>query len=237
MKFYELEPVQEPRFTGQYQAEHKWGLPGIHCPRCDATWSDISFAYPCTDLSGLERQGDFSARLEQDYAEFERLCTRVRPLVPPGFPLWPGTEFGPLVGSASGNFGQLFMQYAWTLLIRREALEQLQAEGLRGLQGCRTELRFRQKSAPELMELQLEPQGRLHPDCLPPDREPSCAKCGREDLTLPDHRILDAASLPSHLDLFRLTDFGTVIVASERFVDAVRRHGFEEVSIRELPVR
>lgn len=237
MKFYELEPVKEPRFTGEYNASHRWGLPGIHCPSCHAIWSAGSDAYPCTDLSGLEERKKFRARLEEDYAEFERLCALVRPLAPSGVPLWPGTKFGPLVGTARGSFGQFLMQYAWTLLIRREALEQLQAEGVRGLLGCHTELRFRQKSAPELMELQLEPQGRLHPDCLPPDREPPCAKCGREGLTLPDHRILDAASLPSHLDLFRLTDFGTVIIATERFVDAVRRHGFEEVSIRELPVR
>lgn len=163
MKFYELEPVPEPRFSGQYKTERRWGLPGIHCPPCDETWSDIAFAYPCVGLSVLEGHGDFSARVEEDFAQFERLCTRVRPLVPPGAPLWPGTDFGPLVGSASGNFGQLFMQYAWALLIRREALEQLQAEGMRGLLGCRTELRFRQKSAPELMELQLEPPRQRHP--------------------------------------------------------------------------
>lgn len=237
MKFYHLEPVKEPRFTGEYNASHRWGLPGIHCPRCDAIWSDGSEAYPCTDLSGLEERDKFRARLEEDYAEFERLCSLVRPLVPPGVPLWPGTKFGPLAGSARGSFGQLYMFYHWTLLIRREALEQLQADGVRGLLGCRTELRFRQKSAPELMELQLEPHGRLHPDCLPPEREPPCAKCGREDLSLPDHRLLDASSLPEHLDLFRLSDFGTLIIATERFVDTVRRHGFEEVTFRELPVR
>ncbi len=239
MRFYELNPEKEPRLTGQYRAARKWYLPGIRCPQCNAVWSYGSHAYPCTDLSGLEarEQEQLSARLEEDYAEFERLCTLVRPLVPPGARLGPGVEFGPLVGSAQGSFGQLFMQYGWAILIRREALEALQAEGVRALQGCRTELRFRQKRAPELLELQLLAHGRLHPDCLPADRQPPCTRCGRVGISLPEERRLDAASLPQHLDLFRLADFGTVIVASERFVDAVRRLGFEELAIRELPVR
>jgi uncharacterized double-CXXCG motif protein len=239
MTFYKLDPVPEPRFTGQYRADHKWCLPGIRCPQCNTIWSYGSHAYPCTDLSGLEarEQKQFSARLEEDYAEFERLCDLVRPLVPPGALLGPGVEFGPLVGSAQGSFGQLFMQYGWAIFLRREALEALQAEGVRSLKGCRTELRFRQKSAPELLELQLEAHGRLHPDCLPPDRQPPCTKCGHDHLSLPEKPILDAASLPTHLDLFRLSDFGTVVVGSERFVDAVRRLGFEELAIRLLPAR
>jgi uncharacterized double-CXXCG motif protein len=238
MKFYELESVKEPRFTGEYNASHRWGLPGIRCPLCNATWSISSEAYPCADLSGLEgHQTLEKARLEEDYPEFERLREKVRLLVPAGAPLRPGATFGPLVGTARGRFGPLVMQYDWALLAQREALQRLEAEGVRGLKGCRTELRFRQKSAPELLELQLECHGRLHPDCLPPERKPPCAKCGRVGLRLPDDRILDAASLPEHLDLFRLTDFGTVIIGSERFVDTVRRLGFEEVAFRELPVR
>lgn len=238
MKLYELHAVEAPRFTGEYNAEHKWGLPGIHCPLCHATWSAASEAYPCTDLSGLDERKEYEeARLEEDYTEFERLRERVRPLVPAGAPLRPGASFGPLVGSARGRFGQLVMQYEWTLLVEREALAQLHAAGVRGLKGCPTQLRFRQKSAPELLELQLEPRGRLHPDCLPPDRKPPCEKCGRVGLSLPKQRVLDAASLPDDRDLFRLADFGTVLIATERFVDTVRRLGFEEVGFHALPVR
>ncbi len=75
-----------------------------------------------------------------------------------------------------------------------------------------TELRFRQKNPPELLELEVLPRG----------EEP----------------ILEAASLPQDLDLFRLSDFTTVLVGTERFVEAVRRLGFEQdILFRELPVR
>jgi uncharacterized double-CXXCG motif protein len=176
--------------------------------------------------------------LEEDYAEFERLRQQVRPLVPPGVPLWPGTKFGPLVGTARGEFGPLFMYFSSILLMRRETLERLQAEGVQGLKGCRTEVGFRKKNPPELLELELLPRAHVHPDCLPVDRPPLCQKCGRLSWRRPDELILSAESLPLDLDVFRLEDFLTAIIASERFVDAVRRLGFEQdIVFRELPVR
>jgi uncharacterized double-CXXCG motif protein len=238
MKFYWLRDVPVPRLSGSYNAANKWGLPGVHCPVCDAIWSDGSESYPSVDLSHLPEQDKYSARLEEDYAEFERLREQVRPLVPAGVPLRPGTQFGPLVGTAKGEFGPLRMYYPWDLLLRREALEQLQAAGVRGLKGCRTELRFRQKNPPELLEPELLPRGQLHPDCLPAERLTPCAKCGRRGWKRPEEPILEAASLPQELDLFRLSDFTTMIVGSERFVEAVRRLGLEQdILFRELPLR
>jgi uncharacterized double-CXXCG motif protein len=114
-------------------------------------------------------------------------------------------------------------------------LERLQAEDLRGLKGCRTELRFRKKNPPELLEMELLPRGAFHPDCLP-ERPPSCPKCGRRGLKRPAEPILDVATLPQDLDLFRLA--GTMIIGTERFVEAVRRLGYEQdIAFRELPVR
>ncbi|HZH75009.1 MAG TPA: double-CXXCG motif protein [Archangium sp.] len=165
-----------------------------------------------------------------------RLRERVRPLVPPGFELPPGTHFGPLVGTATGTFSPLFFPLLRTKLVRREALDQLQAEGIRGLRAFPTELRFRQKNHPELMELEIPPHGGLHPDCTP-ERSPPCARCGLDNFRFPDDPILDAASLPTHTDLFRLSDFETIFIATERFVEAVRHLELDEVDLRELPVR
>ncbi len=115
-------------------------------------------------------------------------------------------------------------------------MENLQAEGVRGLRGFPTELRFRQKKHPELLELEILPHGRLHPDCTP-ERPPPCPKCGRDYFARPEDPILDATSLPTHTDLFRLADFETTFIATERFVDAVRRLRLDGAEFRELPVR
>jgi uncharacterized double-CXXCG motif protein len=239
MRFYLLDDVPDPLYSGGYDYGHKWGLPGVHCPVCNDTWSSTGGAYPSVDLSHLpaEEQKKYLPRVEKNYEEFERLREQVRPLVPPGVHLWPGTKFGPMNGLARGEFGPLVLVHAWELLMRREPLERLQAEGLRGLKGCCTALRFRKKNPPELLEMELLPRGELHPDCVP-EHPPPCPKCEGDGFKWPEEPILDAATLPQELDLFRLAGFMTKIICTERFVEAVRRLGYEQdIAFRELPVR
>jgi uncharacterized double-CXXCG motif protein len=239
MRFFLLEYVYDPRYAWECQADSKWGLPGVCCPTCNITRGGPGESYPAVDLSGLPEHKLFEeAWFEEDFARFQHLRERVRPLVPPGALLEPGATFGPLIGSARGDFPPVVMQEPWTLLMRREALEQLQSEGLRGLYGCRTELRFQQRDAPELLELQVELGGMLHPDCIPPGKKTTpCATCGMYGFSKPKDPILDGTSLPTDRDLFRVTNASTAIVGSERFVEAVLRLGFEEVNFQEWPVR
>jgi uncharacterized double-CXXCG motif protein len=239
MKFYLLNHAPVPRYSGTHDYGHKWGLPGMHCPVCDFTWATTANSFPSVDLSHLpvQEQKKYLPRVEKDFAEFERLREQVRPLVPPGVQLLPGTDFGPMNGSARGEFGPLVLAEPWSLLMRPEPLARLQAEGLRGLKGCRTELRFRKKNPPELLEMELTQRGHLHADCLPELPSP-CPKCERLSLTLPEQPVLDEASLPQDLDLFRLAGFRTLIIGTDRFVEVVRRLGYEDdIAFRELPVR
>ncbi|HEY0096796.1 MAG TPA: double-CXXCG motif protein, partial [Archangium sp.] len=178
---------------------------------------------------------DFAEAGAEPIEECERMRELVRPLLPPGAVVGPGSCFGPLVGSAQGRFGQFVSNYSYVLLVRREALEKLQAEGLRGLKGCRMEVRFRQRNSPELLELELLPVGRLHPKCLPPDLAPPCPRCGRQGLSMPKEPVLDAATLPPDLDLFRLVDMTTVVVCTERFVEACQRLGLDGIVFLPLP--
>jgi uncharacterized double-CXXCG motif protein len=191
------------------------------------------------DLSGLPLRE--LAKLSDSWPvpseEFERLRELVRPLVPEDVLLEPGTEFGPLTGTGAGYFGQLFMQNSWSLFARGEALERLRGAGMRGLLGCPIHVRFRVKRPPDLRELQLVARGRLHPDCLPPDREPPCSKCGRAAITLPRTYWLDATSLPEHVDVFRLADWPTLIFATEALVDAVKQLELDGVVFREVEAR
>jgi uncharacterized double-CXXCG motif protein len=240
MKFYEVTGDDSPRYTGDLSnAGYKWGLPGWHCPVCDLSGGPLGLHYPCVDLSALPPRElkKLSDGWPVPFEEFERLRELVRPLVPKDALLQPGTAFGPLTGTGSGVFGQLFMQNSWTLVMRREALERLQGAGLRGLQGCPLDVRFRAKHPPVLLELQLLAQGRLHPDCLPPDRTPPCSRCGRAALTLPSTYWLDAASLPAHVDTFRLTDWPTLIFATEAMIGAVKRLDLDGVIFREVDAR
>jgi uncharacterized double-CXXCG motif protein len=235
MDYCTLDEDKSLGYVAYIGCDHKWGLPGIRrCPGCQVTWSAGAKSYPSVDLTPVTSLADFEEPRAEPIEEYERLRELVRPLLPPGALLEPGTGLGPLVGKAQGPFGAFVARFAWLLLARREALEKLQAEGLRGLKGCRTELRFRQRNSPELLELELLPVGRLHPDCLPPNRKPPCPRCGRIGLTRPADMLLDATTLPSDLDLFRLEDFSTTIVCTERFVEACRRLGLDGVTFQPL---
>jgi uncharacterized double-CXXCG motif protein len=236
MDYFTLKEDKSLGYMGYIGCTHKWGLPGIiRCPDCKVGWSGGAKSYPSVDLTPVAALADFEEPRAEPIEEYERLRELVRPLLPPGAMVEPGTELGPLVGKVQGPFGSLVARFPWLLLARREALDKLQAEGLRGLKGCRTELRSRQRNSPELLELELLPLGRLHPDCLPPDRKPPCPRCGRYGLTLPGNRLLDASTIPTHLDLFRLEDFSTVIVCTERFVEACRRLSLDGVTFHPLP--
>ncbi|MFP2929662.1 double-CXXCG motif protein [Pyxidicoccus sp. 3LG] len=224
------------KYGGEAHGAHKWKLPGVNCHTCGATWANVGHEYPSIDLSGLAEQKELLKARPEPFAEFARLRELVRPLAPPNAELPPGARFGPLVGTA---FGKL-PAFAWiieVLLVHREAMERLLAEGMRGLLACPTALRFRQKNPPELLELQIEPLGRLHPDCIPPDVPPPCATCGRHAFRRPDDPILDAATLPADLDLFRVGNFATMVIGTERFMEAVRRLDLDGISFRELPTR
>ncbi len=225
------------RYGGDFDAWHKLSLPGARCHTCGVTWGGSGHEYPCIDLSQLPERKEFEKPRPEPFAEFARLRELVRPLAPPNAALPPGTGFGPLVGRAFGEFGPIAWVGGMKLLVRRDALERLQAEGVRGLLACPTALRFRQKNPPELLELQVEPHGQLHRDCIPPDEPPPCPTCGRFGLTRPDEPLLDAASLPTDRDLFRIGNFATMIVGTERFMEAVRRLELDGITFHELPTR
>jgi uncharacterized double-CXXCG motif protein len=239
MRFFGIEEDRSAGYTGSIDASHKWRLPGLfECPACEATWGSGSKAYPSVDLTPVTSLADFEEARPEPIEEYERLRALVRPLLQPEAVLQPGASFGPLVGNALGRFGPIVLSPCpWWPMVQHEALAKLQAEGLSGLKGCRTQLRFRQRASPELLELELLPVGRAHPDCLPPGRKPPCSRCGRNGLTLPNPLLLDAATLPTEMDVFRLEDFSTVVVCTERFVDACQRLGLDGVAFHPLPTR
>lgn len=234
MKYFKIEPDVSRRFTGQIDGSYKWGLPGVICPVCRATWGGGSIAYPSVDLTPIAALADFENPRAEPIEEYERLRTLVQPLLPPGALLEPGTPLGPFHGQYRGRFGQFVAPDPWWLLARREALDALQAHNLSGLKGCRALLQTRQTGLPELLELEILPHGRLHPNCLPAKRAPPCPRCERMGLSLPDELLLDSETLPEHLDLFRLEDFSSVMVCTERFFTCYQQLGLDGIVFQPL---
>jgi hypothetical protein len=53
----------------------------------------------------------------------------------------------------------------------------------------------------------------------------------------PDESLLDAASLPTDRDLFRVGNYASMVIGTERFMEAVRRLDLDGITFRELPTR
>ncbi|WP_140797544.1 double-CXXCG motif protein [Myxococcus xanthus] len=239
MKFYLVEEDKSAGFTGNLRALPPWGLPGVGpCNACGAAGGWAGLQYPCVDLSGLqERNALENPGRQVSFEEFSRLRDLVRPFAPDWARLEPGADFGPPTGTGSGTFGDLFLQNPWSLFIRREAVECLQGAGIHGLSGCPLNVRFRGKNPPELLAMQLELHGRLHIDGVPPEESPACLTCGVSRHELPRPPILDVHSTPVPQDLFRLYNWPTLIVASERMVAAVQQLCLRGIRFSELATR
>ncbi len=227
MSLYQIGPDDSERGPAnryELDATHEWGLPGVKCPACGATWAMTGPAFPALDLSGLPSTESYRSGWPVTPDELEALRLPLLPLLPGGYVPPPGTEFGPLVGKARGTFVDDFVWVnPWTLLLGREALTKLQDAGLRLPATVAPRLKFRGGAPAELLELQIEPAGELAEESFAAGGRP-CPACGR-DGRRPERFIADTRSLPADLDIFRARNFPTLILVTGRLVEAARRLG------------
>lgn len=139
--------------AGTIVASHKWGLPGLNCTDC-STWSQIGIHYPSVDLSSLPRESEYRRLWPVSVEEFEARRSAVEPVVPKDAMLLPGTEFGPLIGEAKGDFGDFAWRDSWTLLARPRTLNQLSEAGVKLPKTTRAILENRSSNIWELDELE-----------------------------------------------------------------------------------
>lgn len=230
MKLFELRPPEEP--TYEIEATHRWGLPGVICDVCGATWSNVGTCYPTCDLSALPNASRYTNLHPVTRAELEELRTQVSLLLRPGIPLPPGTDLGPLIGRARGGLSGWAWQHSWTVLVQDGALKELARAGVPPLRGAFAMLGPMAKSA--LFEVELELHGQLAASCLPDGGFAGCAACGRVAVKRPDELVIDGESVGNAPDLFRLSDLTTTVIASKRVVEAIRASDPDGCAIREV---
>src|SRR5581483_3180819 len=124
MHLYTVQPDPAARqFRNSVEAVHKWGLPGIICPVCGATWALSGVAYPSVDVGSLADPSPYTSYSPVPLDRFLELRREVFPLVPDGRAPPPGTQFGPLVGKLLGEVGDFAWVNPWTMLLREGASE------------------------------------------------------------------------------------------------------------------
>jgi uncharacterized double-CXXCG motif protein len=176
--------------------------------------------YPSIDLSDLPEEQLFREPRAESLEEYLRLKDVIIKAFPSIKKLRPGSSFGPLVGHTRGDLSGFVWNLPWTVILTGEALRALQSRKLSLPVGVPPILEAKNKS-PELFELELFPYGKLLNGVYAPDDLRQCYACGRDAATMPPRLVIEYASIPREMDLFRLGNFPTVVLASERFVESV----------------
>lgn len=236
VRLFEVLPSEENAHQlGVINAKHEWGMPGVICPVCGNTWTNIGLAYPLISLSSFRFEKEFRIPRAVPLTEFNSLKTRLAAVIPSGTFIFPGTEFGPLIGKATGTFDDFAWLNPWTLLIKADAYKKLKAKGVQLPSKARHKLIFRRKDQSDLFELQIEPFAETHSSTV---EAAPCPGCGYAAVSFPDPVVVNQSSLPKHVDLFRAKDFTTLLLASANFkhaCDELRLIGIEFREVSVLP--
>ena len=236
MRIFQIREDQFRKKVGYIDAIHKWGLPGVICPVCKSTWSTVSLEYPSVDLTNFADEKLYREARPEPLNEFLRLRQKIADAFPQLPVLEPGAEFGPSVGKAVGGRLDGFVWRAWwTICLEASALEKLKDSGLSLPNSVKAELKFK-KEEQEVFEFDLPLKGKLINGVYDGIQLNYCDACGRNSASLPEEIQIGGSSVPDDTDIFRVSNFPTLILITEHFREKIADLGikgavFEEVKI------
>ncbi|MBK7708316.1 MAG: hypothetical protein IPJ30_21815 [Acidobacteria bacterium] len=217
--------VRNQIVTPRFEGAHKWGLPGIDCRYCDCIWSGTGLEYPDIDFGRFSRLADCWPRPIPN-AEFRDLEAAVRREFPQIRTLEPGTRFGPMTARATGVFKGFVWSMPWTVLLPRLVAEAIEGRGVKMPTLVPAEI-VKGGTESELCELAIYPAGRLANGWYEPGVIEICPECNRDAVKLPEEIATDVSDVPDDVDVFRLSNFATILIVTERFYDAVSALGIK----------
>jgi uncharacterized double-CXXCG motif protein len=187
------------------------------------------------ELSSASFAHEYERDRQESLGEYIRLKNQVRPLVPEHLPLLPGTVLGPSNGEAHGACGDFAWCGPWTCFITDKAYGALVDAGVQMPVGVPAELRWRGKARPPLLELSLEPRVPLTEDCFE-FRGETCPACGYPNRKWNKRMQIRRSQVPGDLDVFRVSNHTTIILANERFRQAVIQLGLNSISFEQVEI-
>ena len=236
MEFFNIDPDDanwRKLHNDDLVAHYSWHLPGVRCPICGDTWATIGVIYPLIDFSGNPLGKQLEKPRPEELEVFEQLQAAVRALAPDELPLPPGTDFGPMHGRVTGKFGDFVWPAPWDLVMRVEAYEKLAAAGLRLPEPSFPNLQ--EKVRGQLVHLQIIPMGRMSSQAYENPDKPICPRCGRDSRKY-IKTVIEMDSIPREVDMFRIGDFPTMIIVSEKFKEITERLGLTNISFEKIEV-
>ena len=225
MKFFSIRPSNKNEF-GYVTVNNKWGLPGVECNDCKETWANTGINYPTINLEELDERHLFEKPKVVDVLTYRKLVGIIKTHFPQLEMLTPGTRFGNLVGKLDGKpFNNFVPSFPTDILIEEILLKSLSETKLNLPNWVQVNL-VNKNNTRKIYEFELLPKGKL---LNPIITNQVCKTCEHESVIKPNSLIVDKESVPRNLDIFRLSNFSTIMVASERFVEKIKELKIESV--------
>jgi uncharacterized double-CXXCG motif protein len=223
MRFFEIREDESRKKVPYIDAAHKWGLPGVQCPICNNWWSNVGLEYPSVDLTNFPEEKLYRKARSEPLSEFLKLKQKIADAFPQLTMLNPGAEFGPSVGKTVGKKFEGFVWRAWwTICLESSALEKLKDSGLSLPKTVKAELKFK-KEEQEIFEFDLPLKGKLTNGVYDSIQLKYCDACGRDSASKPEEILIEYSSLLTDIDIFRVSNFTTIILVTEKFVETVSK--------------
>lgn len=218
------------RHKPDIRAAHATGLPGLICPT-EGPWATTGLSYPTVDVNNVKALVGNLKRWPVSLAVFEGLREKLTTLLPASTWLEPGTDFGPLIGSASGTIGDFGWPTWWDMVVRESVLAAMREAGF-SLRARVAELKFRKKQHETLHELEIWPTALA----VGYTRSVPCELCGRVDDSVPDEFAVDGSSLRPEEPFQRLFQFPSHIIANEAMAAFIRSRGLTDIVLRPIQI-
>lgn len=218
-------------FNDNIEANYKWTMPGVHCSICQQTWATIGVAYPMVDLTSMPIGNQLKKPRVVEIEVYEEIRKVVKKIIPDGLPILPGTKFGPVVGKITGTFGDFVWRQIWDPMIKVGSYANLVSSGLSIPSAIYPRLQHMVQG--QLFQLQIEPYGHMSSLSFINRGVTPCPKCERESRNL-EKVIVERDSVPDRLDMFRLRNYPTKILVSQRLRDSVEQFGLTNIKFEKV---
>jgi uncharacterized double-CXXCG motif protein len=247
MKLFEVREDEESGYDYDFNAAHRWSLPGVRCDACGWSGTTVGIAYPRLTLPPELDPAPYQSHWPVSPSRLRELIAPLRPLLDPTLPISDCTEFGPVCGTGRGKFGDFVWLNPWTPFISPAALEKLRTCGIDNLTTQPAEIKLRGSRQFDYLELCIEPRVELDPAHSPTVRLKPCPICGhlppqpipamREERLRQESEtpIVLGKSFPREVDVASTREVG-FILATERFVNCVLELKLTDITFREIQV-
>jgi uncharacterized double-CXXCG motif protein len=239
MKLFFIEWVLD--INPSVEADHRWALPWVECPKCHVVPQGAWLAYPdillseFIDSNSLRKYPSEDKAGDVSWEEFQRLAAPIRERLGSDFHVGPNTCFGPMKGKLLYRHGDFVWSASGQLLLPVQTAGRLLDAGISDLVLCPTEILDRKRNRVELHEIRVDICAELSERSYPKGKAGRCSVCQhrlhKQSACRVSARIIDGSP-----NLFRIRDVSRWIVCTERFKETVERLGLSDIGFKEIQV-